>query len=88
MCFDDAKCSITTVARKDKKLLKEFYSMNKIIPGGLLKLKKQSRAIRKQLRAPRIKVFSPKDQEGKSLIVSIPIVKELNLQLKPQQSSL
>ena len=38
--FEEAQCSIATVARKDKHCLKKFYSMNKIVPGGLLRLKK------------------------------------------------
>ena len=83
MYFKEAQCSITSVAQKDKKCLKKFYSMNKIVPGGLLRLKKQSKAIKKQSRASRSKVSSPKDKQAKSLIVSIPIVKEINLQLKP-----
>ena len=88
MIFEEAQHSIATVARKDKHCLKKFYSMNKIVPGGLLRLKKQSKAIRKQLRAPKSQVSSPKDKQSKSLIVSIPIVKELNLQLKPQSSTI
>ena len=52
-----------------------------------MKLKKLSRAIKKSRKAPKIQANSPKDsQQSKRLIVSIPIVKELNNDLQPQKN--
>lgn len=57
--------------RCDKDSVRHFLKMNKIVPGGLLKVKKQSLAIKKR-RATKAKAAQPLLKKSKSLIVSIP----------------
>ena len=62
--------------------LKQFYKMNKIVPGGLMKLKKQSRAIRKARRATKDRLSKTLVTDGKQVLTStIPVATEFKLDL-------
>jgi len=69
------QCSIVKIKKSkivqhDKDQVRHFSNMNKIVPGGLLKVKKQSLAIKKR-KAEKTKAAQPAFKKGKSLIVSI-----------------
>ena len=51
--------------------MRHFLRMNKIVPGGLIKVKKQSLAIKKR-RDIKAKAAQPTLKKNKSLIISIP----------------
>jgi len=61
--------------------------MNKIAPGGLLKLKKKSKAIKKN-KEQKAEATLPTLKKGKSLIVSIPMMQEMYLEDKTKQTTL
>lgn len=72
---------------KIKPIWSSFIKLIKLSQVVSLSWKSYLEASRSRAAPPKIQVDSPKDSQNKRLIVSIPIVKELNLDLQPQKIS-